>query len=50
MQGTKTERYLFLFEKILLITKKRENSFSCKFAIKVRFDEKCCFLGNIIKV
>ena len=35
MQGTRTDRYLFLFEKILLITKKRESNFSCKFTIKV---------------
>ncbi|EDO43559.1 predicted protein, partial [Nematostella vectensis] len=30
MMGTRTERYLFLFERILLITKKRENGYTCK--------------------
>lgn len=30
MHGTRTDRYLFLFEQILLITKRKENGYSCK--------------------
>ncbi|XP_078344784.1 uncharacterized protein LOC144630312 isoform X3 [Oculina patagonica] len=30
MHGTRTDRYLFLFEQILLITKRKESGYSCK--------------------
>lgn len=30
LHGSRTDRYLFLFEKILLITKRRESGYSCK--------------------
>ena len=36
MHGTRTDRYLFLFEQILLITKRKENGYSCKATLMVR--------------
>ena len=35
MHGTRTDRYLFLFEKILLITKRKETGYSCKATLMV---------------
>ena len=44
MSGTKTERYLFLFDKIILITKRRESGFMCKATLRVSLLRMFCFV------
>ena len=36
VHGTRSDRYLFLFQKILLITKRKETGYSCKGTLMVR--------------
>lgn len=45
MHGSRTDRYLFLFEKILLITKRKESGYSCKATLMVNLTLMWNFLN-----